>query len=800
MDIAGADSSKTEAKRINTDKIEINKIDSDIIDINKTDINKIDTYKIDNDKTEAIKISNEFNATNILRDNFKSSINNITDIDLNDIQSDKFKLLKKAYDFSQTVHKGQLRESGEPYFTHLIEVASIVASLRMDCASIVAALLHDTVEDTLVTLDQIKEEFGDEIAFIVDGLTKISKLSFKSSEEVQAENIRKMIVAMAKDIRVIIIKLADRLHNLRTLNFLSEERRIKIAQETLDIFAPLANRLGIFSIKSELEDLSLKYLNPAVYKDLSLKISSKKLSREQYIATVADILKANLSEHNFLEAEIYGRPKHFFSIYKKMTEQHISFEEIYDLIALRVIVGTINECYEVLGIVHSLWKPVAGRIKDYIAMPKANMYRSLHTTVIGPEGMRIEIQIRTKEMHFIDEFGIAAHWKYKENITSAGAGGADLQEFNWLRQLVEFQKDVKDPHEFLNSVKIDLFQEDVYVFTPKGDVIALPKDSTPIDFAYYIHTEIGDKTTGAIVNGNIIPLKYKLQNGDIVKILTKEGHHPSKDWLNYAQSSKAISKIRNWIRQQERQESIDAGKESLEKEFRKLGNKKIEYNELTALALNYYSLKDEAELYAGIGFGKYSTKNIFSSVIPGFKNSDGLSLITQKTGNVIQRILQKIKIQPSASSKNVITSPFGGDLLYKIAGCCHPVPGDSIVGYISRGRGVIVHKSDCKNIIGEDETRLITVSWKTAGATSILGYFETKINIVTEDKKGILAEIAAVISDRGANISKAQVRTLKDGRAIHIFDIEVKDITQIDNILNSIKSIKGVIKVNRVTY
>ena len=753
----------------------------------------------ENDIYTTIKISNEFNTTNILRDNFKNSINNITDIDLNDIQSDKFKLLKKAYDFSREVHKGQLRESGEPYFTHLTEVASIVAGLRMDCASIVAALLHDTVEDTLITLDQIKEEFGDETAFIVDGLTKISKLSFKSSEEVQAENIRKMIVAMAKDIRVIIIKLADRLHNLRTLNFLSEERRIKIAQETLDIFAPLANRLGIFSIKSELEDLSLKYLNPAVYKDLSSKISSKKLAREQYISKVADILKENLSKNNFFEAEIYGRPKHFFSIYKKMTEQHISFEEIYDLIALRVIVNTVNECYEVLGVVHSLWKPVAGRIKDYIAMPKANMYRSLHTTVIGPEGSRVEIQIRTKEMHFIDEFGIAAHWKYKENITSLSSGSEDLQEFNWLRQLVEFQKEVKDPQEFLNSVKVDLFQEDVYVFTPKGDVIALPKDSTPIDFAYYIHTEIGDKTTGAIVNGNIIPLRYKLQNGDIVKIITREGHHPSKDWLNYAQSSKAISKIRNWIRQQEREESVASGKESLEKEFKKLGDKKIEFNELTALAINHYSLKDESELYAGIGYGKYSPKNIFLSVIPGFKDSGGLSLITKRTGNVIQKILQKIKIQSSLSNKNIITSPFGGDLLYKIAGCCHPVPGDSIVGYISRGRGVIVHKSDCKNMLGEDKTRLIDVSWKTA-EISKLGYFETKINIVTEDKKGILAEIAAVISDRGANIAKAQVRTLKDGRAIHIFDIEVKDIAQIDNILNSIKGIKGVIKVNRVTY
>jgi GTP pyrophosphokinase len=577
-----------------------------------------------------INETHDFNSFNFLIDTFRSSITNILDIDFDDIHSDKFKLLKKAYNFSAKVHQGQLRESGEPYLTHLVEVAAIIAGLRMDCASIIAALLHDTVEDTNATIDEIKEEFGDEIAFMVEGLTKISKLSFKSSEEVQAENTRKMIVAMAKDIRVIIIKIADRLHNLRTLNFLPEERRIKISQETLDIYAPLANRLGIFSMKSELEDLSLKYLNPEIYKELSLKVNKKRVEREEFINKVSVILKENLEKHN-LEAEIYGRPKHFYSIYKKIIEQHISFEEIYDLIALRIIVNSVNECYEVLGIVHSLWKPISGRIKDYIAMPKANFYRSLHTTVIGPDGMRIEIQIRTKDMHFIDEFGIAAHWQYKESITDT-ISKEDLKQFNWLRQLVEYQKELKDPHEFLDSVKIDLFQDEVYVFTPKGDVIALPKDSTPIDFAYYVHTEVGNKAAGAIVNGNLLPLKYKLHNGDIVEILTKEDHHPSKDWLKLAKSSKALSKIRSWVKEEERDESVVSGKESLEREFKKLNikNINIDLNDIVNLAIKHFSFKNTEELFASIGYGKYSPSYIFSSVIPDFKKSDKLSSITKK--------------------------------------------------------------------------------------------------------------------------------------------------------------------------
>ncbi len=733
-------------------------------------------------------------SINSLTDTFRNSIMNIANIDFDDIQSDRFKLLKRAYNFSKSVHQGQLRQSGEPYLSHLIEVASIVAGLRMDCSSIVAALLHDTVEDTLTTIEEIRNEFGDEIAFMVDGLTKISKLSFnfKSSEELQAENIRKMIVAMAKDIRVIIIKLADRLHNLRTLDFLPPERQIKISQETIDIYAPLANRLGIFSIKSELEDLSLNYLNPEIYKDLSLKISKKKIERERYIDRVSQVLKENLEKHN-LKAEIYGRPKHFYSIYKKMMEQRVSFEDIYDLIALRIIVDTVNECYEVLGIVHSIWKPISGRIKDYIAMPKANMYRSLHTTVIGLDGMRIEIQIRTKEMHFIDEFGIAAHWKYKENITESKES---LDQFNWLRQLVEYQKELKNPHEFLDSVKIDLFQDEVYVFTPKGKVIALPKNSTPIDFAYYIHTEIGDTAAGAIVNGIIVPLKYTLRNGDIVEIITKEDHHPSKDWLKYAKSSRALSKIRGWIRQQEMDESIIIGKENLESEFKRSGIKNLDLKSVITSAIKQFSLKDEEELFASIGYGKYSPTFIFSQVIPGFKKSAPLSSITKKTEVVLQKILQKIKIS-NVPSKPVIVSSFGSDLLYKLAGCCHPVPGDDIIGFISRGRGVIIHKSGCKNIIGGDENRIIEVGWKSA-VSSDIGYFETKIKIITEDKKGILAEIASAISAKGANISKAQVRTLKDGRAIHIFDIEVKDSMQVENILSLIKGVKGVIKVNRV--
>ncbi len=739
--------------------------------------------------------SGDFSSLNNLIELFRNNINSIDDVGMEEIHGEKFKLFKKAYNFSKKVHQGQKRVSGEPYLTHPIEVAAIVAGLRMDCASIVAALLHDTVEDTLTTLEDINREFGEEVSFIVDGLTKLGKLTFKSSEELEAENIRKMIVAMAKDIRVIIIKLADRLHNLRTLDVLPREKQVRIAQETLDIYAPLANRLGIFFIKSELEDLSFKYLNSENYKDLSSRINKKKTEREKYIEKIIGILKENLEKHN-LRAEIYGRPKHFYSIYKKMIEQHVSFEDIYDLLALRIIVDTETECYEALGIVHSIWKPISGRIKDYIAMPKANLYRSLHTTVIGPEGMRVEIQIRTKEMHFIDEFGIAAHWKYKENMP---AEKQDVEQFNWLRQLVEYQKELKDPHEFLDSVKIDLFQEEVYVFTPKGKVIALPKDSTPVDFAYYIHTEVGDKTTGAVVNGIMAPLRQKLSNGDIVEIITKEGHHPSKDWLRYVKSSKAISKIRNYIRQTERDESIEAGKETLEREFKKLENKTDDFKELIVQSVQKLSLKNEDDLFAGIGYGKYSPQYLFSLVMPGYKKTDKLSLITKTTGSVISKILQKIK--PGSSKSDAIVSPFGGDLLYKLAGCCHPIPGDDIVGFISRGRGVIVHKSDCKNIIGMDKSRLIKVDWKeTAGRqnSNAAEFFETKIRIITDDKKGILGDIASLISAKGANISKAQVRTIKDGRAVHLFDIEVRDIKQSDAIIGGIKSVKGVIKVNRV--
>ena len=748
-----------------------------------------------NENLVTVNPSGDFSSLNNLIELFRNNINSIDDVSMEEIHGEKFRLFKKAYNFSKRVHQGQKRVSGEPYLTHPIEVAAIVAGLRMDCASVVAALLHDTVEDTLTTIEDIKQEFGDEVAFIVEGLTKLGKLSFKSSEELEAENIRKMIVAMAKDIRVIIIKLADRLHNLRTLDALPKEKQIKIAQETLDIYAPLANRLGIFFIKSELEDLSFKYLNSESYKDLSFRINKKKTERERYIEKVTEILKENLEKHN-LKAEIYGRPKHFYSIYKKMIEQHVSFEDIYDLLALRIIVDTETECYEALGIVHSIWKPISGRIKDYIAMPKANLYRSLHSTVIGPEGMRVEIQIRTKQMHFIDEFGIAAHWKYKENMS---AEKEDINQFNWLRQLVEYQRELKDPQEFLDSVKIDLFQEEVYVFTPKGKVIALPKDSTPIDFAYYIHTEIGDKTTGAIVNGVMVPLRQRLSNGDIVEIITKEGHHPSKDWLRYVKSSKAISKVRNYIRQTERDESVESGKETLERDFKKLENKTVDFKELVSQSLQKLSLKNEDDLFAGIGYGKYSSSYLFSLVMPDYKKVARLSLITKTTGNVISKILQKIK--PGSGKSDIIVSPFGGDLLYKLAGCCHPIPGDDIVGFISRGRGVIVHKTDCKNIIGIDKSRLIDVSWKEgADRQNPSGgeFFETKIRIITDDKKGILGDIASLISAKGANISKAQVRTVKDGRAVHLFDIEVRNNKQSDAIIDGIKSIKGVIKVNRV--
>jgi GTP pyrophosphokinase len=692
-------------------------------------------------------------------------------------------LIEKAYVFSGQVHKGQLRRSGEPYLIHPLEVAYLLADIKLDDVSVATGLLHDTVEDTYTTIETIENLFGSEIASLVDGLTKISKMSFHASEEKQAENFRKMILAMAKDIRVILIKLADRLHNMRTLRFLPPEKTIELAQETLDIYAPLSNRLGIFWMKSELEDLSLLYLRPEVYYNLEKKVESRKKETAHYVNDVIEIIKNRLVEFN-LPAEVYGRSKHLYSIHKKMEIQDLDFDQIYDLVGFRVIVEDIKDCYEALGIIHLLWKPVPGRFKDYIAMPKANMYRSLHTTVIGPAGKRIEVQIRTKEMHHIAEQGIAAHWKYKEGKDIAQK---DDEQFAWLRQLLEWQQDLKDPREFLDNVKVDLFPAEVYVFTPKGAVKQFPQGATPVDFAYSVHTDVGHRCVGARVNGRIVNLKYQLNNGDTVEIITSPQHKPSKDWLRFVKTARARAKINHWIRLEERSRSIELGREICEKEFRKHGVNfsKILKKEITAKQLAELNVKNEEELFASIGYGRISAKQLVNKFIPPEK---------QKKDGTGRSKIKKAAGRLKGTSKSGVIVKEIDNIMVKFGKCCKPLPGEKIKGYITRGRGVTVHTYDCLYIQGCDQERLIDVKWDERKKFN----YPVKVVVTSVDKKGLLADISAAISAAEANILKASARTLDDNRALSTFELEVSDFKHLCSVIRSIEKVKGVLKVSRL--
>jgi GTP pyrophosphokinase len=692
-------------------------------------------------------------------------------------------LIEKAYVFSAQVHQGQLRRSGEPYLIHPLEVAYLLADIKLDDVSVATGLLHDTVEDTYTTIETIENLFGFEIASLVDGVTKISKMSFHAIEEKQAENFRKMILAMAKDIRVIFIKLADRLHNMRTLRFLPPEKTIELAQETLDIYAPLSNRLGIFWMKSEFEDLSLLYLRPEVYYTLEKNVASRKKETAHYVTEVIELIKSRLQEFN-LTAEVQGRSKHLYSIYKKMEMQHLDFDQIYDLVGFRMIVENLKDCYEALGIIHQLWKPVPGRFKDYIAMPKGNMYRSLHTTVIGPAGKRIEIQIRTHEMHHIAEQGIAAHWKYKEGKDIATK---DDEQFAWLRQLLEWQQDLKDPREFLDIVKVDLFPEEVYVFTPKGAVKQFPQGATPVDFAYSVHTDIGHRCVGARVNGRLVPLKYQLHNGDTVEIITSPQHKPSKDWMRFVKTSRARTKINHWIRLEERSRSIELGREICEKEFKKQGLNFLKLFKKGSMGklLAALKLKNEEELFASIGYGRISAKQLLNKFIAPeeLKKSERARSKIRKTA---KRII-------GANESGVIVKEID-HIMVKFGKCCKPLPGEKIKGYITRGRGVTVHTYDCIYIQGCDQERLIDVRWDDRKKF----IYPVKVEVTSIDKKGLLAEISASISSAEANISNATARTLEDNKAVSTFDVEVSDFKHLRSVIRSIEQVKGVIKVNRL--
>lgn len=692
-------------------------------------------------------------------------------------------LIEKAYVFSAQVHKGQLRLSGEPYLTHPMEVAALLADLKLDDVSVVTGLLHDTVEDTHASLDTIEEFFGQEVASLVDGVTKISKISFHASEEKQAENFRKMVLAMAKDIRVILIKLTDRLHNMRTLNFLPQEKAIESAQETLDIYAPLANRLGIFWMKSELEDLSLLYLHPEVYHDLEDKISSKEKETEKYVKEVMGVIKNELQEFD-VKAEVQGRTKHLYSIYRKMQLQSLDFDQIYDLVGFRIMVESVRVCYETLGVIHSLWKPIPGRFKDYIAMPKANMYRSLHTAVIGPGGKRIEVQIRTQEMHHIAEQGIAAHWKYKEgkNIDKK-----DDEQFAWLRQLLEWQQDLKDPREFLDTVKIDLFPEEVYVFTPKGAVKQFPRGATAVDFAYSIHTEIGHHCAGARVNERLVSLKYQLKNGDIVEITTSPQHKPSKDWLRFVKTSRARTRINHWVKQEERSKSIELGREICEKEFRKQGLNfsKLSKKKVMGKYLSELKLKNEEELFASIGYGRISAKQFAHQFIPPEEVERG-----EREESKIKKVARKL----IGKGKSGIIVKEIDNIMTRFGKCCNPLPGEKIRGYITRGKGVTIHSYDCIYIQGCDRERLIDVKWDQREKF----VYPVKIEVTFVDKRGLLAAISSSISLAEANISNAYVRTQGDQKAVGTFEVGVNDLGHLRNVIKSVEKVKGVISVSRL--
>ena len=693
-------------------------------------------------------------------------------------------VIQRAYDFSAEVHKGQRRASGEPYLTHPLQVASIIADMRLDVPSVATGLLHDTVEDTLATLPQIEEKFGSEIAGLVDGVTKIGQINFTSREEKQAENFRKMLLAMARDIRVILVKLADRTHNMRTLGHLPPERQADIAQETLDIYAPLAHRLGVYWIKSDLEDNALRFLHPEVYYQLKRSVAKRKAEREKYIKEVISVLSKKMAEAE-LEAEVSGRPKHFFSIYQKMQAQNLLYDQIYDLVAFRVVVDSVGECYEALGVVHANWKPVPGRFKDYIALPKANGYQSLHTTVIGPYGERMEIQIRTREMHRVAEYGVAAHWRYKK----PGPGEADDgQRFAWLRQMLEWQQQLQDPQEFLRSVKEDLFTEEVFVFTPKGDLLNFPVGATVIDFAYRIHSEVGHHCAGARVNGKIVPLRYQLQSGDTVEIVTTANQAPSKDWLKLVKTSRAKARIRAYIKAQQSSRSIAVGREIIERDLARhqLDYAKLRNDGTLKRVAHELAEKDEDALLASVGYGKVTAQQVLAKILP----AEEIERRREKGEGRLQRLLRLVSRQATGG----VQVSGVEDVLVRFGKCCSPLPGERITGFITRGRGVTVHALDCPKVLESDPQRRIEVQWDDGkGAPRAV-----KVEVTCVDRPGLLAAMSKAISSAGINIARAEVHTLADRKAQNVFEVMVASADELNRVMRNLGRVRGVMKVARV--
>ena len=707
-------------------------------------------------------------------------------------------IIEKAYNFASEAHKSQKRESGEPYIIHPIDVAEILAELGMDTNTIAAGLLHDVLEDTDCTYKEMSDMFNEEIASLVNGVTKLGKIEYKSKQEQQADNVRKMLLAMAKDIRVIIIKLADRLHNMRTLKFMPKEKQKLKAKETLDIYAPLAHRLGMSKIKWELEDLSFRYLHEEEYYDLVRQIAEKRVEREAYISSIIDDLYRNLEESG-IDSDIEGRPKHFYSIYRKMVNKNKTIEQIFDLTAIRILVNSVKDCYGVLGIVHTIYKPIPGRFKDYIAMPKPNMYQSLHTTVIGPQGKTFEIQIRTFDMHKTAEYGIAAHWKYKEGDAGEDKEKGFEKKLAWLRDMLEWQKETSDAEEFMEGFKIDLFSDEIFVFTPKGVVINLASGSTPIDFAYRIHTDVGNRCIGAKVNGKIVPLDYKLKTGEIVEIITSQSAKgPNMDWLNIAKSNQAKSKIKSWLKKAKKDENINKGKELLEKELRKQGvilseiTKGDSYERLA----KRYNLHNSDDIYAAVGVGSISA----SAFVSRLKEENLGDKVKQSDEEIAKNIEEHIAKSDRVNKKEGnygITVKGESNLMIRFARCCNPVPGDEIQGYITKGRGVSVHRTDCSNLkslIAYDPNKVVDVSWGMSKGAS----YVAEVRVKSDDRMGVLSDIMKVITDSGLHLNALNANSAKGNEALINIKVKIDSIEQLRELMKKIRRLKGVTDVFRV--
>jgi GTP diphosphokinase / guanosine-3',5'-bis(diphosphate) 3'-diphosphatase len=686
-------------------------------------------------------------------------------------------LITRAYEFSSFAHRGQKRHSGEDYIVHCEEVAAILASLHLDSVTIASGLIHDVVEDTTATLEDVRDSFGDEVATVVDGLTKIAKVQFRTSTEQQVENFRKLLLSMAQDARVILVKLADRLHNMRTLDYLSEEKRRRIALETREIYAPLAHRLGVAHVKWELEDLCFKFLEPEAYRDLAKKISEKRREREDLVERMREPLAEELKQAG-IECEVTGRPKHLWSIYRKMVRRQKSYDEIYDLMAMRVIVDTVTDCYHALGVIHNRWTPLTERFHDYIATPKSNMYRSLHTTIFGPGGKLYEIQIRTREMHRTAEYGIAAHWKYKE-----GNRGDDVDEtLTWFRQVLEWQQETKEPEEFMEFLRIDLFQDEIFVFTPMGDVKQLPKGATPIDFAFAVHTEIGTHCVGARINGRLVPITRELQNGDQVEILTDAKQRPSRDWLAFVKTARARNKIRQWIKEEEFDSSVQLGREFIEREIKKLRKEKVSDDRFGAAA-EKLGLPDAPHLFAALGRGDLGPSAVIRELWPETAADH------QKPPSAFERLVSRVRGEPPAVRIQGMSN-----LMVRYSQCCQPVPGDKVIGYVTRGRGVSIHRIDCPNILqlGDHPERRVDIEWDVDGSDRFL----VRLALEGSDRRGLMADIASAISGTNTNIKSAEIKA--DDRGMRgEFVVEVENLGHLNRVLAAVRKIKGVVSVER---